>query len=217
MELSEKIIRIREENGLTQEQMAERLFVTRQAISKYERGLSCPSLDVLRLLCKEFNVNMDDLLGIGEKEKGEEYKAIGYRHHGFALLYGLLFLFLLGALIAFNALSPSSNAEIWEIAFYDVILGFIALMLAYMLFLSIFPLGGTLVEYNGYGLLVKTLKGKAEIPFSRISAVEIKTHGNWNSGRLLIRTFGANFSVYPLKDLNQVKTIIDEVKSDKRF
>ena len=67
MELSEKIIRIREENGLTQEQMAERLFVTRQAISKYERGLSCPSLDVLRLLCKEFNVNMDDLLGIGEK------------------------------------------------------------------------------------------------------------------------------------------------------
>ena len=72
MELSEKIIRIREENGLTQEQMAERLFVTRQAISKYERGLSCPSLDVLRLLCKEFNVNMDDLLGIGEKEKGEE-------------------------------------------------------------------------------------------------------------------------------------------------
>lgn len=90
-------------------------------------------------------------------------------------------------------------------------------MLAYMLFLSIFPLGGTLVEYNGYGLLVKTLKGKAEIPFSRISAVEIKTHGNWNSGRLLIRTFGANYSVYPLKDLNQVKTIIDEVKSDRRF
>ena len=90
MELSERIIRIREENGLTQEQMAERLFVTRQAISKNERGLSCPSLDVLRLLCKEFNVNMDDLLGIGEK--GEEYKAIGYRHHGFALLYGLLLL-----------------------------------------------------------------------------------------------------------------------------
>ena len=131
MELSERIIRIREENGLTQEQMAERLFVTRQAISKYERGLSCPSLDVLRLLCKEFNVNMDDLLGIGEK--GEEYKAIGYRHHGFALLYGLLLLFLLGVLIAFNVLSASSYAEIREIAFYDVILGFIALMLAYML------------------------------------------------------------------------------------
>lgn len=144
MGLSEKIIRIREENGLTQEQMAERLFVTRQAISKYERGLSCPSLDVLRLICKEFNVDMDDLLGTGEKKKGEEYKAIGYRHHGFALLYGLLFLFLLGVLIAFNVLSPSSNAEIWEIAFYDVILGFIALMLAYMLFLSIFPLGGNL-------------------------------------------------------------------------
>lgn len=143
MELSKRIIRIREENGLTQEQMAERLFVTRQAISKNERGLSCPSLDVLRLLCKEFNVNMDDLLGIGEKEKGEEYKAIGYRHHGFALLYGLLLLFLLGVLIAFNVLSASSYAEIREIAFYDVILGFIALMLAYMFFLSVFPLGGT--------------------------------------------------------------------------
>lgn len=75
MELSERIIRIREENGLTQEQMAERLFVTRQAISKYERGLSCPSLDVLRLLCKEFNVNMDDLLGIGEKGRNTRQSA----------------------------------------------------------------------------------------------------------------------------------------------
>ena len=64
---------------------------------------------------------------------------------------------------------------------------------------------------------MKTLKGKAEIPFSRISAIEIKTHGNWNSERLVIRTFGANYSVYPQKDLNQVKTIIDEVKSDRRF
>lgn len=64
---------------------------------------------------------------------------------------------------------------------------------------------------------VKTLKGKAEIPFSRISAVEIKTYGNWNSGRLVIRTFGANYSVYPLKDLNQIKTIIDEVNANRRF
>ena len=54
-------------------------------------------------------------------------------------------------------------------------MGFIALMLAYMLFLSVFPLGGILDEYNGYDLRVKTLKGKAEIPFSCISAVEI----NW--------------------------------------
>ena len=59
------------------------------------------------------------------------------------MLYGLLLLFLLGVLIAFNVLSPSSYAEIWEIAFYDVILGLIALMLAYMFFLSVFPLGGT--------------------------------------------------------------------------
>ena len=54
MNLSEKIIKIREENNLTQDEMAEKIFVTRQAISKWERGISYPSLDVLRLISKEF-------------------------------------------------------------------------------------------------------------------------------------------------------------------
>lgn len=52
MALYEKIIKIREANNLTQQQLADRVFVTRQAVSKWERGLAYPSLDTLRLISK---------------------------------------------------------------------------------------------------------------------------------------------------------------------
>lgn len=87
MNLSDKIIKIREENNLTQGQMAERIFVTRQAISKWERGISYPSLDVLRLISKEFKITMNNLLDVSENEKNKEYKPIGFKHYGFIILY----------------------------------------------------------------------------------------------------------------------------------
>lgn len=77
MNLSEKIIKIREENNLTQDEMAEKIFVTRQAISKWERGISYPSLDVLHLISKEFKISMNNLLDVNENEKSKEYKPIG--------------------------------------------------------------------------------------------------------------------------------------------
>lgn len=57
MNLAEKIIKIRQENNLTQDEMAQKLFVTRQAVSKYERGISYPSLDVIYLISKEFKIS----------------------------------------------------------------------------------------------------------------------------------------------------------------
>ena len=46
MNIGEKIIKIRKEHNLTQEEMANELYLTRQAISKYERNISYLSLDV---------------------------------------------------------------------------------------------------------------------------------------------------------------------------
>ena len=48
--LSEKIYTLRRKNGLSQEQLAERIGVSRQAVSKWEGGLSVPELDNLRSL-----------------------------------------------------------------------------------------------------------------------------------------------------------------------
>lgn len=69
MNMGKKIVQLRKENKLTQDELAARLFVTRQAVSKWERGLSFPSVDVLRLISKEFHVGMDDLLDLHEREK----------------------------------------------------------------------------------------------------------------------------------------------------
>ena len=203
MNLSEKIIKIREENNLTQDEMAEKIFVTRQAISKWERGISYPSLDVLRLISKEFKISMNNLLDVSENEKNKEYKPIGFKHYGFIILYVAMLLIVGGVMAAFNILSIESNAEIWELVVYNSLLCLVLASVMYLLVQSLVPFSSVLVEYNDYGIRIKTLKGK--------------THGNWTAGRLTVRTFNENYTVYPLKDLNQVKTVIDEVKVLNRY
>lgn len=217
MNLSETIIKIREDNNLTQDEMAEKIFVTRQAISKWERGISYPSLDVLRLISKEFKISMNNLLDVSENEKNKEYKPIGFKHYGFIIIYVVILLFLGGILTAFNILSILANAELWELVVYNALICLVICSVIYMLIQSIVPFGKVLVEYNDLGIRIKTLKGVKEIQFQKITALEIKTHGNWAAGRLTVRTFEANYTVYPLKDLNQVKTVIDEVKILSRY
>ena len=217
MNLSEKIIKIREENNLTQEEMAEKIFVTRQAISKWERGISYPSLDVLRTISKEFKISMNNLLDVNEGEKNKEYKSIGFKHYGFIFIYGLMLLFLGTAIISFDFMVKETNTSIYLILFYNVLLGLAALNTLYMLISSIIPDTNVLAEYNDFGIRIYTIKGIKEIPFQKINALEIRTHGNWTAGRLIIRTFDENYVVYPLKDLNHVKTVIDEIKILNRY
>ena len=70
---SENIRKIRKENNLSQEQLAEELGVSRQAISKWESGAAYPEMDKIITICKKYNVNIDDLLHNDIKEvKGEE-------------------------------------------------------------------------------------------------------------------------------------------------
>lgn len=59
--LSEKIYQLRRKSGLSQEQLAEKIGVSRQAVSKWEGGLSAPDLDKLKALSEYFQVTMDEL------------------------------------------------------------------------------------------------------------------------------------------------------------
>lgn len=63
MESKEVLVDLRKKNDLTQEEMANRLFVTRQAISRWENGETLPNIETLKLISKEFEVSIDDLLG----------------------------------------------------------------------------------------------------------------------------------------------------------
>lgn len=74
MEFHEKLQELRKERGLTQEELAEALYVSRTAISKWESGRGYPSIDSLKEISKYFSVTIDDLLSsekllfIAEKE-----------------------------------------------------------------------------------------------------------------------------------------------------
>ena len=62
MELSKKIKKIRNDNKLTQEQFAEKMLVSRTAVSKWENGTCYPSIDSLKYMSKTFNISLDKLL-----------------------------------------------------------------------------------------------------------------------------------------------------------
>ena len=62
MELSKKIKQIRNGNKLTQEQFAEKMLVSRTAVSKWENGTCYPSIDSLKYMSKTFNISLDKLL-----------------------------------------------------------------------------------------------------------------------------------------------------------
>lgn len=62
MAFSENLQYIRAQAGITQEQMAEQLDVSRQSVSKWESGASFPEMDTLLQLCDLYDVNLDTLL-----------------------------------------------------------------------------------------------------------------------------------------------------------
>ena len=63
MELSERILQFRKALGLSQEQLAEQVSVSRQSISKWETGQSSPELDKIVIMSRIFGISTDELLG----------------------------------------------------------------------------------------------------------------------------------------------------------
>ncbi len=80
MNFGEKIKDLRIKNNLTQQDFADKFFVTRQAVSRWEQGKSIPGIDVLELIAKEFNVSIDYLVSEEDSIKQVEEKElqIGY-------------------------------------------------------------------------------------------------------------------------------------------
>ena len=63
METKDIILELRTKSGLSQDELAEKIMVTRQAVSRWENGETVPNTETLKLLSKEFNVSINTLLG----------------------------------------------------------------------------------------------------------------------------------------------------------
>ncbi len=60
---------IRKKNGLTQNELANKYNVTYQAVSKWENGKNLPDMALIKQIAQDFNVSLDDMLGVPKKKK----------------------------------------------------------------------------------------------------------------------------------------------------
>ena len=147
MEFNEKLQELRKQKGLTQEELAETLYVSRTAISKWESGRGFPNIESLKAISKFFSVSLDELLS------GEEILAIAENDHKQKertlrdLIFGLLdcgmalllFLPLFGqkadgvirevSLLALSAIQPYLKAAYIAFTGIMVVLGMMTLAL----------------------------------------------------------------------------------------
>ena len=90
MEFNEKLQELRKNKGLTQEELAEALYVSRTAVSKWEMGRGYPNIDSLKAIAKLFSVTIDELLSgdelltIASEDNKQKEKRVR------DLVYGLL-------------------------------------------------------------------------------------------------------------------------------
>lgn len=90
MEFNEKLQKLRKKKGITQEELAESLFVSRTAISKWESGRGYPNIDSLKGIANFFSVTIDELLSGEELLTLAEEDSRQKRSRTQDLLFGLL-------------------------------------------------------------------------------------------------------------------------------
>lgn len=90
MEFSTKLIQLRNQAGFTQEQLAEKLFVSRVTISKWESGRGYPSIESLKLIAKTFDVTIDNLLTNEQIINIVEKQNLSNKKNLNSLIFGLL-------------------------------------------------------------------------------------------------------------------------------
>lgn len=133
--LNENIKAIRKQRGLSQEELAIRLHVVRQTVSKWEKGLSVPDSDMLVKIAEVLEASIGDLLGQGmydEKDKNEiteqlirinEQFAIKNRRSKLILkiIVGILIGFfvinlimIVVGMISFDSYKSNTNVEVQE-------------------------------------------------------------------------------------------------------
>ena len=100
MEFNEKLQELRKSRGMTQEELAEALYVSRTAVSKWESGRGYPGIDSLKEISRYFDVTIDELLSaerilsIAERENKSNIRSICDLLFGIADIFSLMLIFL---------------------------------------------------------------------------------------------------------------------------
>lgn len=90
MDLADRIQYLRKTKGLSQEELADKIGVSRQAVSKWESGQSTPDIEKIVILSELFAVTTDYLLKGVEPADRTDPKTVRSLYYGFAVLFGLI-------------------------------------------------------------------------------------------------------------------------------
>ena len=116
MEFNEKLQELRKQKRLTQEELAEKLYVSRTAISKWESGKGYPSIDSLKAIARFFCITLDDLLSSDEiliiAEDNQKQTEKHFRDLSFGLLDLCMSLLIFLPLFAINEDSAVREASL---------------------------------------------------------------------------------------------------------
>jgi len=136
MEFQEKLQQLRKQKGLTQQELADQLYVSRTAVSKWESGRGYPNIDSLKAIAAFFSVTVDDLLSGGQVLIIAEEEHKQTRQQFSSLVFGLLdcsvaaFLFLPlfgqkagGIVSAVSLLSLTAIEPYLKVLYFTAVIG----------------------------------------------------------------------------------------------
>ena len=167
LELSEKLQELRRSRGLTQEELAEALYVSRTAVSKWESGRGTPSIDSLKEISRFFSVSVDELLSgealvqIAEKENRSNLRSVC------ELLFGIVD--LMSICLVLLPLYPEPTAgHVYAVSLLSYAqTGTVSRLLHWLLSLGLVGLGGAKVLFT---------QRKIEKPQRAITLVSMALH-----------------------------------------
>lgn len=102
------ILELRKKNNLTQKALADKLGVTYQAVSKWETGKNIPDISILKLICEEFSVDINDVLNINSKKKNDNTKI------KYIAVFLFIFIFVLILIVLINIRKDNNNDNSFE-------------------------------------------------------------------------------------------------------
>ena len=153
MEFHQKLQELRKQKGLTQEELAQALYVSRTAISKWESGRGCPSIDSLKAIAQYFCVSIDALLS------GEEVLTVAEedRKQQRSLFQGLVFGLLDFSVALFFFLplfGQRTQAQVFAVPLWALTDIGLYLKIAYWI---------TVSAITGWGVATLALRHEAEV------------------------------------------------------
>ena len=172
MEFNKKLQELRKQKGLTQEELAEKLYVSRAAISKWESGRGYPSIDSLKLIARFFSVTVDELLSSNEILTIAEKSQKQNKEHTCNLIFGLLDICM--ALLLFLPFFATNNGEIINESSLLSINGIsLYLKISYIAIVAIMCILGilTLLLQGSSAPIWLKLKAKASLLFSVVAVL----------------------------------------------